>query len=191
MRGMTSAQHKIPPSGSGETRQRFIHVIQGESAVSSEPGAAFATVLGSCIATCMRDPVLGIGGMNHFLLPGTKVGAGSDDQKYGVYAMECLINGLLKAGAMRHRLEAKIFGGANVVDVSTNIGEQNAKFVQKFLSDEGIAIVGQSVGGDRARRLRYWPSTGEAKQLLLDKAAKVPAPVAPKPLPPTGDIELF
>lgn len=170
---------------------KIIHVIQGESAVSDNPNAILSTVLGSCIATCMRDPLMGVGGMNHFLLPGTTFGD-SECQKYGVYAMECLINALLRKGAARERLEAKIFGGASVVDVSTNIGQQNAIFVKSFLADEGIQIVSESTGGDRARRIRYWPVSGQAKQLLLDKAAKVEEKPKPVPVEPdAGAIELF
>lgn len=183
---------QVQPIRTVPGRPRTIHVIQGDMAVTAEPESVLSTVLGSCIATCMRDPVIGIGGMNHFLLPGTSNTNGGESQKYGVYAMECLINGLLRQGAMRDRLEAKIFGGASVVKVSTNIGEQNIAFVKQFLRDENIQLISESTGGTRARRIKYWPVSGEAKQLLLDRAEKVDKPAPPPPPPKdTGDIELF
>ena len=91
-----------------------MHVVQGEYRVIRDPRVVLTTILGSCVATCIWDDVAGVGGMNHFLLPGDEAG-GSDHVKYGVNAMELLINGLLKEGASRARLRAKLFGGAKVV----------------------------------------------------------------------------
>lgn len=175
--------------------ERLVHVVQGEYKVVTEPNVVLSTILGSCVAMCLRDPLSGIGGMNHFLLPGDEDTA-SDSVKYGVNAMDLLINGLLQRGALRQRMEAKLFGGAAVVHNLGEIGAKNAAFALKFLHLEGITCVSQSLGGDRARRVRYWPATGRASQLLLDpsqsdvfaKERQVAPPAAPKG---AGSIELF
>ncbi len=177
-------------------RERMVHVVQGQFEILNDPNAVLSTVLGSCVAACVRDPLLQIGGMNHFLLPGDNNSGRNDSLKYGVQAMELLINGLLQRGASRERLEAKLFGGARVVEGLSDIGQQNAAFAKRFLQAEKIACVGESLGGDRPRRIRFWATTGRVQQLFLDRAdpaavtvARVrPAPVAPAP---TGDLELF
>jgi chemotaxis protein CheD len=91
-----------------EAAAKRVHIIQGEYKVISDPDVVMTTILGSCVAACLRDPVAGLGGMNHFLLPGTGNVTGGDATRYGVHLMELLINGLLKQGARRDRLEAKI-----------------------------------------------------------------------------------
>lgn len=147
-----------------------VQLTQGDTHVSSDPQELLTTILGSCVAACIRDPQTGVGGMNHFLLPD---GAAADDRnavRYGVNAMELLINGLLKRGAARGRLEAKLFGGANVLAGLSNVGSKNAAFAQRFLADEGIPVVGGNLGGTASRRIQYWPVTGRARQLALDRA---------------------
>jgi len=143
-----------------------VQLTQGETHVTADPGELLTTVLGSCISACIRDPIAGVGGMNHFLLP-----EGADDDRnamrYGVNAMELLINALLKRGAMRQRLEAKLFGGANVLAGLSDIGSRNAVFARQFLANEGIPVVGGNVGGRAPRRIQYWPLTGRARQLAL------------------------
>jgi chemotaxis protein CheD len=176
----------------------MLHVVQGEFAVVTEPGVVLTTILGSCVATCMWDAVAGVGGMNHFLLPGD-LDSGDDSMKYGVNAMELLINGLLQKGAMRSRLQAKLFGGAHVIQNLSDIGQQNAAFARKFLQLEGIPCFSESLGGERARRVRFWPTSGRAAQMLLDSThAEVvraeqrrPAAPAPQPNAAAGSIELF
>lgn len=153
-----------------EAQSRRIHVIQGEYKVSSDPDVVLCTILGSCVAACMRDPVAGVGGMNHFLLPGNGGNTGGEATRYGVHLMELLINGLLKAGARRERLEAKIIGGAKTIAAFSNVGEQNARFAEKFLKDEGIRVVGQNTGGDVGRKLEYWPISGRARHYPLTGA---------------------
>ncbi|HYD88811.1 MAG TPA: chemotaxis protein CheD [Vitreimonas sp.] len=182
----------VPASSSPS--ERIVHVVQGEQAIVGEDGIVLSTILGSCVATCLHDPIARVGGMNHFLLPGDTSANAADDMKYGVNAMELLINGLLQRGASRARLEAKLFGGAHVVGGLSDIGAQNGAFARRFLQTEGIQIVGASLGGDRARRVRYWPCSGRASQLLLDKAdvftAERKSP--PKPAAPeAGAVELF
>jgi chemotaxis protein CheD len=141
----------------------------GDTYVTSSPEEVLTTILGSCIAACIRDPVLGVGGMNHFLLPD----GNSGDRGalcYGVNAMELLINDILKHGGDRRRLEAKLFGGGNVVAALTDVGSRNFAFARQFLTDEGIPIVGGDVGGDMARRIQYMPSIGRARQALVKGA---------------------
>jgi len=151
---------------------RRMHVIQGEWKVSNDPSVVLSTVLGSCVAACLRDPVTGVGGINHFLLPGSvdAIAQGGDVSRYGVHLMELLINGLLKQGARRDRLEAKIFGGAKTIASFSNVGQQNADFATRFLHDEGIKIVSASTGGDVGRKLEFWPVSGRARQYALTGA---------------------
>ena len=114
---------------------RRVNIIQGEYKVVTDPNVVLTTILGSCVAACLRDPVAGVGGMNHFLLPGNaqSMTSGGDATRYGVHLMELLINGLLKKGARRDRLEAKIFGGAKTIATFSNVGEQNAAFAMQLL----------------------------------------------------------
>lgn len=149
-----------------------VQITQGETHVSRDAREVLTTVLGSCISACIRDPHAGVGGMNHFLLP---EGAGSDRDaaRYGVNAMEILINELLKSGASRHRLEAKLFGGANVLAALSDVGSRNVAFAEKFLSDEGIALVGGDVRGVYPRRIQYWPASGRARQIELPATDRI------------------
>lgn len=151
-------------------QSRKIHVIQGEYKVTDDPDVVLSTILGSCVAACMRDPVAGVGGMNHFLLPGHGTGTGGEATRYGVHLMELLINGLLKMGARRDRLEAKIIGGAKTIVGLSNVGEMNAKFAEAFLLHEGIRIVGSNTGGDVGRKLQYHPVSGRARYTALSGA---------------------
>jgi chemotaxis protein CheD len=176
--------------------ERRLHVIRGEHFVSSDPAVVLVTVLGSCVAACIRDPIAGVGGMNHFLLPGS-----SENRRvgisHGVHAMELLVNDLLRHGARRDRLEAKLFGGARMVEGLTDVGAQNAAFAERFLKDEGIPCLGGSLRGEHARRVQFWPASGRGRQLLLGVNAEVfdsertPA-AAPLAAPQdSGALELF
>lgn len=124
------------------------------------------TVLGSCVSACIRDKKLGIGGMNHFMLPDSakadKDNPVSESMRYGTYAMEVLINELLRNGARRENLEAKIFGGGNVLRSFTanNVGERNAAFVKKFLKDEGIQVTSEDLLDIYPRKVYFFPKTG-------------------------------
>lgn len=175
------------------TQETIITVIQGDFAISTEADAILTTVLGSCIAVCMCDPARQIGGMNHFLLP-SRSGEQGANVRYGAYAMELLINGLLREGAEKARLQAKVFGGASMMGNLRDIGAANAAFAREFLNNEGIPLIAESVGGTTARRIRFWPTTGRARQLLVagDTAAlpvEKPAPI-PRPTK-TEEITLF
>jgi chemotaxis protein CheD len=152
----------------------YIHVVQGDYAVSDRENTILTTILGSCVSTCISDPVARVGGMNHFLLPGD-VSGDTQSIRYGLYAMELLINGLLKQGASKHRLAAKLFGGASMSDGFGRIGEANGKFALEFLANEGIPCVAHSLGGTNARRVRFTPTTGYAQQLIV-QAEQMEAP---------------
>lgn len=167
---------------------RLVHVIQGDYAVAGSDDVILTSVLGSCVAACLHDPQAGIGGMNHFLLPEASRNA-STGVLYGAQAMELLINALLKRGACKERLEAKIFGGGRMIAGLSDIGESNAIFARRFLSDESIPCVAESLGGTRARRIRFWPHSGRARQILLDSAPVLVRSAIPPA--PASDVELF
>jgi len=121
------------------------------------------TVLGSCVSACLRDRISGFGGMNHFMLPGVDGGGPvSVSARYGVHAMEILVNRLLKLGAQRNNLEAKVFGGGNVLRgfVTTTVGERNAEFVLDYLKTEGIRLVSRDLLGVYPRKVYFFPKTG-------------------------------
>ncbi|MCB1333359.1 MAG: chemotaxis protein CheD [Roseivivax sp.] len=167
-----------------------ISVIQGEFKISNDPEVILSTVLGSCIAACLHDPVAQIGGMNHFLLP-NRDGADSGDIRYGAHAMELLINGLLKQGAHRDRMQAKLFGGASMAANLRDIGRSNAAFAQEFLRRENLPIVSESVGGQMARRVRFWPTTGKAQQLLIPNNPDLQSPAISAPPRSSEPVTLF
>nr|WP_245195786.1 chemotaxis protein CheD [Aureimonas populi] len=185
----------MSPTASLEKPRRRIHVVQGEALVESGEEVVLTTLLGSCVAACIRDPQAGVGGMNHFLLPGDAQGSSTARmESYGLYLMELLINGLLKRGARRHALEAKIFGGARTMDGLSDIGAKNAQFALRFLQMEGIAHVGGSTGGDQGRRIEYWPASGRARQILMERTStpiEISRPLPASALPSGGDLELF
>lgn len=171
---------------------RRVHVVQGGHAVSVDPKVCMTTILGSCVAACLWDPVAGIGGMNHFLLPEAPDGA-PGDRRYGVQAMELLINALLARGARRDRIRAKVFGGARMSAGMADIGGRNGAFIQRFLTDEGIPLDSASLGGLSARRIQFWPTTGRARQHLVEAAEVAPRErdVAPPAPQHGGELELF
>lgn len=171
------------------TTQKSITIIQGDYAVSADPTVVMSTVLGSCIAVCLFDPRAAVGGMNHFLLAGSGT-VRSDDLKYGVNAMELLINRLLRAGAERHMLQAKLFGGARMTDHSRDIGKSNAEFALEFLDREAIKCLSQSLGGTQARRIQFTPATGAARQLQVAGPAPDILPVK-RAATVVEDITLF
>jgi chemotaxis protein CheD len=161
------------------------------------------TVLGSCVSACIRDRVTGLGGMNHFMLPdgggdhGSPVSASA---RYGTYAMEILINDLLKAGARRENLEAKVFGGGAVLKGFTaiNVGERNAAFVLNFLKVEKIRVMAEDLNDIYPRKVYFFPRTGKVlvKKLMQshnDTLVKREIEYASrlKVAPVAGEIDLF
>jgi len=133
------------------------------------------TVLGSCISACVRDPVLRIGGMNHFMLPEDITNGSSSwhdpavglSTRYGSFAMESLINDLLKLGAQRQRLEVKLTGGGRVLASMTDVGARNIEFARHWLQLEGLSISGEDVGDTYPRRVLYFPATGRVLMFRL------------------------
>ncbi len=144
-----------------------IKLLPGQYFVTTQD-KVLVTVLGSCVAACLFDPKTGIGGMNHFMLPSvnkTILQLEQDDclvTKYGVHAMEILINELVKAGAEKARLKAKVFGGGKVVPsfVQHDVGKFNAEFVTNFLSTEGIRVVASDLCDIYARKIYFFPRSG-------------------------------
>lgn len=152
----------------------LVKVFPGECYCTSSADEVLVTVLGSCVAACIRDPGAGIGGMNHFMLPhGRADGWGDDAQaaRFGNFAMEKLINELIKAGAARAALEIKVFGGGNVTDGRHRIGTGNADFVLRYLAEEGLRCVAHDLGGNLPRRIHYSPLTGRVVRRLLATGA--------------------
>jgi len=165
-----------------------INIVQGEYHVSADEALSITTLLGSCVAACIHDSTAQVGGMNHFLLPGDET-ASPLVARHGVHLMELLINGLLKKGAARPRLEAKLFGGARTMQGLGDIGAANARFAQEFLKREGIAVTGGSLGGETGRRIQFWPASGRVMQKLVRAVEE--KPLATPVLPIAGDLELF
>ena len=183
-----------------ELRAQSVKILPGEFLATSRD-LVMTTLLGSCVSACLHDPDAGVGGMNHFMLPEGSIGPVSVPARYGVYAMEVLLNGLLKHGAKRSRLQAKLFGGGHVLKAftSNNVGDQNVRFVRDYLSREGIPVVSEDLLGAQPRKVGFFARTGRALVKRLPKIQDVEvsrmetlyrdrlrqAPVV------EGDVELF
>jgi chemotaxis protein CheD len=182
----------------GPQKTWVVQVLPGELYVTDE-SLVIATVLGSCVSACMRDAAAGVGGMNHFLLPvDPDKSSTSPSVRYGVYALERLLNELYARGARRERIETKIFGGAAVLSGMTDVGSSNVAFVRRFLSTERLAVAAEDLGLSFARRIRYQPVTGRAqvKRLPMQSARSVLEREAEhernlRARPPGGTVELF
>ncbi|MEI7841813.1 MAG: chemoreceptor glutamine deamidase CheD [Gallionellaceae bacterium] len=151
-----------------------IKLLPGEYYVTNRD-MVLVTVLGSCVAACIRDRKSGIGGMNHFMLPENKTEVASPvatAARYGAYAMEMMINQLLKNGAKRENLEAKLFGGGNVLRgfTVTNVGERNVEFATAYLKNEKIRVVAQSILDIYPRKIYFFPATGKVMLRKLKHA---------------------
>lgn len=178
-----------------------VKILPGEYFATNDP-TMIVTVLGSCVSVCLRDPITRIAGMNHFLLPANKdeLNFNSDSARYGVYAMEVLINHLMKLGAVKHRMEAKVFGGGNVLKQlrSNSVGEQNSAFVLEYLDAENIPISAQDLLGEFPRKVYFFPLTGEVKvrklkslhnTTIIDRESEYRVKVSQTPS--AGDVDLF
>lgn len=176
-------------------------ILPGEYYFTSKD-MLIVTVLGSCVSACIRDRVSGVGGMNHFMLPdgGESDNVVSASMRYGTYAMEVLINQLLKAGAKRENLEAKVFGGGNVLRGFTaiNVGERNAQFVRDYLRAEKMRVTAEDLNDIYPRKVYFFPRTGKVlvKKLMQthnDTLVKREQAYASrlKATPVGGAVELF
>jgi len=149
-------------------------ILPGEFYVSSQ-GELIGTVLGSCVSACIRDPKMGIGGMNHFMLPMNKDEnksrflKNSEEARYGNFAMEILINELIKAGCKRRNLEVKLFGGGRVLSSMTtiDIGNKNIEFVKEYVYDEDLRVIAEDLGDVYPRKVLYFPDTGKVRMKKL------------------------
>ncbi|CAB1369439.1 chemotaxis protein CheD [Denitratisoma oestradiolicum] len=162
---MQALAHSPTPSAlSGKTLERLAHNINpGGWAVETE--RPISTLLGSCVAVCLYDPKLRLGGMNHFLLPSISRSSNADIDVVlnGDYAMEVLVNALLDKGAQKRRLVAKAFGGGNIVSsIRMAIGDRNVQFAREWLGREGIPLLASDFGGPWSRKVICVPASGEA-----------------------------
>lgn len=162
------------------------------------------TVLGSCVAVCIRDPASGIGGMNHFMLPRPPPreedrwhGLSGTATRYGTASMEQLIGHLIKHGADRARLEVKLFGGGRVLAGLTDVGRQNIEFAREFMHAEKLIVAAEDLGGVWPRQVQYFPQTGRARVRRLERADRQLAEREAEYLdaiehrPRPGDLDLF
>ncbi len=208
------ARHNLKPSLPGfENINRYWDKQHDIQAAKILPGEYYVTnyselvttVLGSCVSACIRDRVFGIGGMNHFMLPisegkgwGGVSDFGSTATRFGNYAMEHMINDILKHGGHKKQLEAKIFGGGRMMDAQTDIGRTNIEFVCSYLKTEGIPVLAQDVGDIYPRKVIYFPETGKVRvkklktmhnSTVLSRETQYRKEIVEKPV--DTDIELF
>ncbi|MFT5008708.1 MAG: chemotaxis protein CheD [Reinekea sp.] len=182
--------------------QDAVKILPGEYFATRE-NILIVTVLGSCVSVCLSDEKLKIGGMNHFLLPNDSSmnhDILGDSARYGGYAMEILINHMLKLGARRSNLVAKIFGGGNVLRgiTATQVGQRNANFVQDYLKTERITILASDLLENYPRKVYFFPATGKVfvrklksmhNSTILDRESAYRLRIGNTPI--MGDIELF
>ena len=178
-----------------------VKLFSGDCYVTDKPNYMLVTILGSCVSACIRDPIAGVGGMNHFLLPdGGDVDFehASQATRYGAYAMEQLINGIISKGGQKSRLEVKLFGGGNVIKSNTLIGDRNVQFVKQFLRREGLLVSSADLGGTYPRRIHYYPDTGKVMMRnlrrkedydVVKEEQQFAASLTKKPF--EGEVDLF
>jgi chemotaxis protein CheD len=212
---MFARRHTLPETLPGfEGINRYWDTDRAMSAAKILPGEYYVTgqqelittVLGSCVSACIRDRVFGIGGMNHFMLPISTDGkgwGGADDllsnaTRYGNYAMEHMINDILKHGGHKRHLEAKIFGGGQIIENLSDVGSRNIEFVRCYLETEGIRLLNESVGDIHPRKVVYIPATGKAyvkrikhlhNETVIEREAAYRDELVRQPV--SGGVELF
>ncbi len=175
----------------------------GEYYVTKNEEAIYTT-LGSCISACIRDRVTGVGGMNHFMLPasvgegGWKAAGLGSSTRYGNFAMEHLINEIMKNGGSRKNLEVKLFGGGRIIANMTDVGLRNIEFARDYVATEGLLVTSEDVGDVYPRMVVYFPSTGKVRvkrlrslhnNTIAEQESKYLHTIEDKPV--GGDIELF
>lgn len=153
-----------------ENRQQGIKLLPCEYYVA-EAGEMLATVLGSCISVCLYDEVKGIGGMNHYMLPGAPSAHEAIATRYAEPALTCVLDELLAKGALLSRLKAKMFGGAQGLDgmSSLRVGELNIEYARAFLTRHGIECIAEDVGGRCARRIVFFTGSGAVRLRRLNR----------------------
>jgi chemotaxis protein CheD len=192
--------HNMSPQ---EIERRATSIAPGEWAVDMQ--RPICTLLGSCVAVCLYDPAVGVGGMNHFMLPNMRRREGGvdvDSLLSGDYAMEVLLNGILARGGARHRLKAKAFGGGTIISgiAASGIGKRNAEFTRDWLAREGIELVASDFLGACSRKVLLVPATGDAYCRRMTTTMASAQEVARAELayaeslrkpPPKSNVELF
>ncbi len=180
-------------------------ILPGEYYVTMK-NEVVTTVLGSCVSACIRDKVFGVGGMNHFMLPHTKgdvvfhidAGPSTTASRYGSYAMEMLINDILKHGGRRENLEVKIFGGGKILTNMSDVGFRNIQFVEEYIALEAIPLIAEDVGDIYPRKVVFHPHSGKVKvkklrslhnDTLIKREEEYQHSIDIKPK--TGSIDLF
>lgn len=188
---------RLPAMDEGVER---VTINIGGLRASSEP-LVIDTVLGSCIAACLYDPVSGVGGMNHFMLPEGFDPDNPASTRYGVHAMELLITEIMKLGGQRRRFQAKVFGGGHVLNIRESLDgvpQRNIDFVRRFLNVERIPVMTEDVGGYQARRVLFYSNTGKVmlKRLGTNDAVRTAEEemvylISLKKQKTDGDVTLF
>jgi chemotaxis protein CheD len=201
---------EAPPNEFAHIRRmrdrRFPHeiasILPGELFVSREPMVVY-TVLGSCISACIRDPYAGVGGMNHFMLPEPKEGGNDswgESARYGSFAMESLINEILKRGGKKNRLEVKLFGAGKIYEGNIDVGARNTDWVLKYLRTEGLAPATTDLGDVFPRKVYYFTKSGRVllkkierlkNQTIFEREAKYVATMQLASQQPEEDVMLF
>lgn len=192
--------------------KRFWDPRHGHWAAKLVPGDFYVTrhdevlltVLGSCVSVCIRDPLNGVGGMNHFMLPRPPAhekdkwhGLSGTATRYGTASMEQLIGNVIKQGGERSRLEVKLFGGGRVLAGVTDVGRQNIEFAREFMQTEQLKVSAEDLGGVWPRQIQYFPRSGRvrvrrlerADRHLMDREVHYLDVIEHKPKP--GDLDLF
>ncbi len=180
-------------------------LLPGEYYVTKE-NELITTVLGSCISACIRDPISGIGGMNHFMLPETtKERLRSGDEavvgnatRYGNYAMEHLINIILSNGGKRKNLEVKLFGGGKIIPTMSDVGARNIQFILDYIDTEALRLLAQDLGDIYPRKVNFYPMTGKVKMKKIKELHNETIVIREtryrnsiKDIPVESNIELF
>ena len=172
-------------------------LMPGEFYISSNQ-EMITTVLGSCVSACIYDPGLRIGGMNHFMLPEKGTGSGDESARYGIFAMESLINELMKCGCQKSNLKVKLFGGGKIIQNMSDVGRKNILFAKNFLFAEGMRLEASDLGLIFPRKVNFYPHTGMAKVKRLrslhndtieQREKQYAASLSQESI--AGDIELF
>jgi chemotaxis protein CheD len=185
---------------------RFPHeiasILPGEFFVSRDPMVVY-TVLGSCISACIRDPIVGVGGMNHFMLPEpmeTAHDSWGESTRYGSYAMESLINEILKLGGLKSRLEIKLFGAGKIYEGNIDVGANNAKWVIAYLKSEGLATVKSDLGDVFPRKVYYFTDSGRVlvkriervkNQTIFERENEYATQIKQREKQPVENVTLF